>query len=120
MYLQIDPLGPSYECLTRPPLHGPAVGDDRVLTLFNFPKVARPAPRQRQNHQAINFGRLVLGWTENERSTRLDLGSEQNVGRFKDDAQKQITNRLNVFLNHQAARRFIIFGGVTNQKLLPP
>ena len=52
--------------------------------------------------------------------TRLDLGSEQNVGRFKDDAQKQITNRLNVFLNHQAARRFIIFGGVTNQKLRPP
>ena len=78
MYLQIDPLGPSYECLTRPPLHGPAVGDDRVLTLFNFPKVARPAPRQRQNHQAINFGQLVLGWTKprgRERRARLLLSA---------------------------------------------
>ena len=36
MYLEIDPLCPLNKCLPRSPLHGAAVGHDRVLALLDF------------------------------------------------------------------------------------
>ena len=55
MYLQINPLGPFHECLTRPSLHGPAVGHDWVLALLDFPRMAVPAQQPRPQNSTCQL-----------------------------------------------------------------
>ena len=55
MYLEIDPLCPLNKCLPRSPLHGAAVGHDRVLAFLDFPRMAVPAQQPRPQNSTCQL-----------------------------------------------------------------